>query len=458
MEVSVTEYLSWSAEQNDLVIRDLEIVLLEEWGGPRSPLALEYLKKTIIPDLMSCFKTNENLLDNPTFTEIIAWKLMNQFAYPKSIVHELAKDILRPVQKICTRYQVIDPKDPWRRIFRMWISGESLLRIAQRTGYPLDYLELLILRYKKLKMYLSEHKASSLECMRNSELKEFGFEQLGFLYQLQISLTQVPLFRESLILEQIIFDLGLPLEIPDFISLLEIILAHEGELQEAELFSLFRKATGDRRNDDVLTVIIENLISIHYVLKNKAGYLKLSEGSAQVISGFFLTKITDQLKQTLNLQDYHKAQQIINKQNPEVLVLLIKWMAENLLPEQTLELLTSNYKKINRRFDLIILDAVSPFEISFNFLFNALGDKDSLLRAKACEAIAHQRNKDAVFCLIQLLRDPVSDVKANAAFALGEIGSSVGKKELQRISEDYNESLNVREQARMALKKISDRN
>jgi hypothetical protein len=356
---------------------------------------------------------------------------------------------------MCITPQILDPKEPWYRIFRLWISDESLSSIAERTGYAFDYLDLLIIRYKKLKLYLTEHKLSLSECLQNSELKGFGFEQLSFFYQLQTSLDQEPLFREQLILEQVIFDLGLPLKIPDLASLLEIILFHEGKLKEDKLFHIFRKVSGNNRKDIELSVIVRDLISIQYILKNKAGYLTLSEKSAKVISCFLLPKIIGQLQQAMDLQDYNQVQSIINKQNPEVLELLITWMVENIEPEKTVKILIAYYKKISRRFDLQILDALSHFSISFDFLFDALGEKDSLLRAKACEAIAYQGNKNAVFCLIQLLRDPVSDVKEKAAFALGEIGSFIGSGELKTLSEDYNESLAVREQARIALGKIS---
>ncbi|HWJ04051.1 MAG TPA: HEAT repeat domain-containing protein, partial [Verrucomicrobiae bacterium] len=66
---------SWSDFEISLVTQGLTNVLLEEWGGPRSPLALQYIQGTIIPDLVSSFAKNADLLLNPTFTEIIAFKL-----------------------------------------------------------------------------------------------------------------------------------------------------------------------------------------------------------------------------------------------------------------------------------------------------------------------------------------------------------------------------------------------
>ena len=445
----------WSIQELQHLEQSLETVLLEEWGGPRSPLALEYLKKTIIPDIIYCLRANEDLLTNSTFTEIIAWKLKNQFAYPIFIVNDLAKDLIHPAQQISSCSQVNDSKEPWQRIFRLWVAGESLINIAERTGYSLDYLELLVLRYKKIKAFLTFNRSSLLECMQHSEFKEFGLDQLSFLYQFHTALTQETLFKERLILEQVISDLGLSLQVSDLISLLEMVHAHEGKLQEAELILLLRQATGNMKNE-VFILTLEGLISLHYVLKNKAGYLTLSEKGAQIISGFLLPKISQHLKQALAIKDFEQAQGIIRKQNPEVLVKLIDWMGKNLDPNQILQLLEPIYKNINRRIDLQILNVLALFESSLDFLLSTLSDHDSLLRAKACEALGRLGSREAIFRLIQLLRDPVAEVKAKAAFALGEIGSSIAIKELQRITEDYSENLSVRDQAREALKKISN--
>ncbi|WP_459931619.1 HEAT repeat domain-containing protein, partial [Desulfosporosinus burensis] len=59
--------------------------------------------------------------------------------------------------------------------------------------------------------------------------------------------------------------------------------------------------------------------------------------------------------------------------------------------------------------------------------------------------------------LIQLLRDPVVGVREMAAQALGEMGAVAAVKELLRVAEDYGESINVRERARGAVRKIESR-
>jgi len=107
--------------------------------------------------------------------------------------------------------------------------------------------------------------------------------------------------------------------------------------------------------------------------------------------------------------------------------------------------------------DICLLKAFANLHPAFGLLMNRLGDKDSLIRAGACEALGQIRNKAAVFSLIQLLRDPAVEVREMAAKALGEMGTAATAKELLKVAEDYGESMNVRVQARNAICKIERR-
>ncbi|TGE38182.1 HEAT repeat domain-containing protein [Desulfosporosinus fructosivorans] len=466
----MAELMNWDWSKNDLssLTESLAAVLLEEWGGPRSPLALKYINETIIPDLVYCFCNNTDLLTNSTFAEIIQWKLKNQFANPSAVVVDLAKDLLKPAQRIINRPQITDPKEPWRRIFRLWIGEESLPNIAEKTGYPLDYLDLLVLRLKKLKAFTANTRASLLECQQNTELREFGFEQLSFLYQFQTSVAGEPLYKERLILEQVIWDLGMPLLVPDLVNLLELIHTHEGELDENSLSSSMSEvagiwgsgigaSVGDRRGN-LFSCVIDGLISLHYIQKNKAGKLTLSEKSAQTIAGYLLPKLGEQLKRAIAIHDSELASRILLSQNEAVLLHLIDWTLRELNQEPTFEALSGIYKKVSRRVDLYLLKVFANFPIAFDLLMKCLSDNDSLVRARACESLGQIGNKAAVFSLIQLLRDPVVGVKEMAAQALGEMAAVPAVKELVRVAEDYGESINVRERARGAVRKIESLN
>ena len=456
----------WTKNDLSSLTESLAGVLLEEWGGPRSPLALEYINETIIPDLIYCFCNNADLLTNSTFAEIIQWKLKNQFANPSAVVVDLAKDLLLPAQKIINRPQITDPKEPWRRIFRLWIGDESLPNIAERTGYPLDYLDLLILRLKKLKAFTANSRVSLLECQRNTELREFGFEQLSFLYQFQNAVEGEPLYTERLILEQVIWDLGMPLQVQDLVTLLEIIHTHEGELDEDSLISamgegagLWRSGVGtsSEQRGNLFSCVIDGLISLHYIQKNKAGKLTLSEKSARTIAGYLLPKLGEQLQRALSVHDFELAKEILLGQNEAVLIRLIDWTLRELSLEQAFGVLSGIYQKVSRRVDIYLLKVFANIPTAFDLLMKCLGDNDSLIRASACEALGRIGNKGAVFSLIQSLRDPVVGVREMAAQALGEMRAVPAVKELVRVAEDYGQSINVRERARGAVRKIESR-
>jgi hypothetical protein len=448
--VSDLRQREWSPTEISKLADELGVVLLEEWGGPRSPLALKYINETIIPDLIFCFRHNADLLTNKTFEEIVQWKMKNQFANPSAVVADLTKDLLTPARKSIFSSQITDPKEPWRRIFRLWLCDESLPNIAEKMGYPLDYLDLLILRFKRLKAYIMNHRVSLLECLQNPELREFGKEQLSFLYQFNTSIMNEPLFKERLTLEQVIIDLGLPLQVSDLVTLLEIIHTHEGHLDEDDIIS----SLGDVSRVNLFSCVIDGLTTMHIIQKNKAGKLTLSEKSAKTIAGFLVPKLGDQLKKAIIIEDFDSAKGILLRQNEEVLIKLIDWTLEELKRENALKLYKSIFKKVSRRVDIYIIKGLANISEAQELLLLCLGDNDSLIRASACQSLGILKSKTAVFSLIQLLKDPVSAVKEMAAQALGEIGSPSSTRELTRVVEDFDESVNVRERARIALRKI----
>lgn len=436
----------WTDEAMESVTQGLSTVLLEEWGGPRSPLALEYIKERIIPDLIRCFVLNPDLWLNPTFTEIVAWKLKSQYAYPAAVVAGLSGDLLAVVQKTGHLHlpQKRDPKEPWQRIFRLWVCDESLPGIEERTGYPLAYLDLLFIRFKKLRSFLSGLSRGLPECLENPELREFGYEQLSFLYQFQRAYASELLFKERLVLEQVLLDTGLPMAVPDLVTFLEIVHTHEGCIDEGTLVSVLGEFPS----------MVGRLTALHFIQKNKSGKLLLTEKSAGTIAPFLSPKVLKQLQMAQAADDGERTKQILLKLNPGVLIQVIDDIVREFSPAKAFTVLESIFKQVNRRIDLHLLSALSRYQEAFALLATCLEDHDSLIRAKACEALGRLGNKEAAFQLVQMLHDTVPDVKAQAAQALGEIGSTAGTKELLNISEDYSESSSLRAQAREALRKI----
>ncbi|MHB1652713.1 MAG: HEAT repeat domain-containing protein [Desulfitobacteriaceae bacterium] len=459
MEVLEFKQPIWTEEEKKHLNQSLAAVFLEEWGGPRSPLALQYIHGTIIPDLLHCFQYNEDLLQNQTFAEIVSWKLKTQFAYPASAAGSLAADLLRTAQGISTLPQVTDTKEPWRRIFRLWVSDESLPNIAERTGYPLDYLDLLLLRLKKLRGFMSGRRVSLLECLQNGDLKDYGFEQLSFLYQFQFAISGEPLYRERLVLEQVIYDLGLPLEVSDLVTILEIVHAHEGKLDEPSLIDVLREVTvpagtigGGKAH--LFAETLKGLISLYWVQKSKAGKLSLSEKGAQTMAGFLLPRLAERISEALAVKDLARAKEILLEQNPEILVRLMDQIVKGVGPEESMKLLSTIFKLVDRRVDLHVLRTLGKVGPALDFLLNVLTEKDSQVRAKACEALGNLGNQAAIPKLRQMLTDDVPGVREMAAQALGKLEAREAADELERIAGDYAEAVAVREKAKEALRRL----
>ncbi len=453
----------WSEEKGQDLSRSVGAVLLVEWGGPRSPLALQYLHEVVIPDLVQCFGNNRDLLQNQTFLEIVAWKLKTQFAYPQATASGAAADLLKAASGSSELQQVTDPKEPWRRIFRLWVSGESLPNIAERLCYPLEYLDLLLLRLKKVRRFVSGRGISLLDCLQNEELREFGWEQLSFLYQFNAATSGEPLYQERLMLEQVIFDLGLPLEVSDLVSLLEVVHANEGRLEKGTLAGALRESYAQdqafalRERPTLLPGILQGLIALHWLQENKTGKLTLSEKSAKTIAGFLLPKLSSQLADFLALDDPAGAGQFLLQQNPEVLTKLMDWVVREVKPSQAVNLLTGIFKRVNRRVDLYVLEVLGRLETAFPFACSCLEERDSLIRSKACQALGRLGIAAGIEPLLGMLCDPVDGVREEAASALGLLGADQAVGELERLAQDYAESLGVRESAAQALRRIKER-
>jgi hypothetical protein len=449
----------WSEEKLNQLSTSLGTVFLEEWGGPRSPLALQYLHEKVIPNLVYCFCNNANLLQNFTFAEIVAWKLKSQFGYPKAIAEAFAKDLLVAALHSTGYPQVTDVREPWRRIFRAWVSGESLPNISERTGYPLEYLDLLRIRLKKVSNFVASRSVTLLECLQNDEMREFGIEQLSFLYNFHTAITGEPLFKERLALEQVIYELDLPLDVPDLVALLEVVQANEGKLDKQRLATALREFLDDgssqfggARVAGLVPQVVNELLRIYWLQENRDGRITLSELSAKNVAGFILPKLALQVAEAVKRQELQLAREIYLRQNPEVLVRMIDWTVNTLTPAETVQLLTGLYKQVNRRIDIHLIVSLGKLAHAFDFVLACLEERDSLIKAKACIALGTMGNKAAVDTLVELLKDPVPGVREHAAIALGQLKATECRNDLEHLARDYAETLAVRESAIEALR------
>ncbi|KLU58581.1 HEAT repeat protein [Peptococcaceae bacterium CEB3] len=502
----------------DSLTHGLTGVLLEEWGGPRSPLALEYIKGKIIPDLADCLVRNGDLWRNPTFAEILAWKLKSQYAYPAAVAAGLSAEILAAAQKTVSPPVVaeLDPKEPWRRIFRLWVCEESLPLVEEKTGYPLAYLDVLFLRFKRLRGFLAGHSVSLWECWAQPELREFGFDLLSFLYEFQRALAGEPWFAERLVLEQVLLDAGLSLEVRDLVLLLEVIHTREGEITAGDVARIFegiwpgvvparsskklgqeerfpsssgraeklvsgaaeRLVSGaaerfvdgpverfggaaERRVDGqvkgFVSSPVERLVSLGFIRINKSGRLTLSQKSAVTVAPFLAPKFVRQLRLAEDAGEPERAQEILVKLNPEVLLRVMDQVSEGWPPDESFALLRHLIRRVNRRVDLHVLRVLAASPQAVALFEDCLEDRDSLIRAEACAGLGRLGEKSAVFRLIRMLGDPAADVKAGAAEALGRMGSGAAVQALRKLARDYRESSRVRVAAQEAVGRIESR-
>ncbi|CAA7601603.1 PBS lyase HEAT-like repeat [Acididesulfobacillus acetoxydans] len=487
----------------DALIHGLTSVLLEEWGGPRSPLALEYIKEKIIPDLAACLILNHDLWRNPTFAEILAWKLKSQYAYPAAVAAGLSNEILAAARRtvVPPALPELDPKEPWRRIFRLWVCEESLPLVEEKTGYPLAYLDLLFLRFKRLRTFLAGHSVSLWECWAQPELRDFGFDLLSFLYEFQRALTGEPWFAERLVLRQVLLDAGLSLEVGDLVLLLEVIHTREGEITAGDVARIFagiwpgvapapcsEKSGPEERfpsssgrveklvSGPVTGLVggsadrfvdgsakrgvdgpVERLVRLGFIQINKSGRLTLSQKSAVTLAPFLVPKLVRRLRLAEAAGEPGRAQEILLKLNPEVLLRVIDEVAEGWPADESFALLRHLFKRVNRRVDLHLLRVLAACPQAFALLEECLGDRDSLIRAEACVGLGRLEEKSAVFRLIRMLGDPAADVKAGAAEALGRMGSGAAVQALRKLARDYRESSRVRAAAQEAVSRIESR-
>lgn len=255
----------------------------------------------------------------------------------------------------------------------------------------------------------------------------------------------------------------MPLDVPGLVLLLEVIHANEGTLDRQSLARVLRGfsgshfPTGDQERFNLLSGVVNGLIAVHWLQENKAGKLTLNEKSARTIAGFLLPKLSRELTRVLAGNDLARARALLRQQNPEVLIRLIDWVVQEVNPSTAVDLLQGIFKQVNKMVDLHLLKAAGQLGQAYDFVSNCLSDRDSLVRARACQALGQMGNKVGVASLLPLLQDPVVGVRAQVAETLGELGAAEVVKDLEMISRDYSESLTVREKAAEALRRIKNR-
>jgi len=135
---------------NDLFQRlsvGLESLLIEEWGGTKSPLAQVYIKETIIPDLVHSLTMNYCFMQNRICASILANKFQTQHGYPEAFSQGISGDVLRFASRLLAELRIPLPetalREPWEKLFRILSLGVDIPAIAMKIGYAEDHIELI---------------------------------------------------------------------------------------------------------------------------------------------------------------------------------------------------------------------------------------------------------------------------------------------------------------------------
>lgn len=453
----------------------LEKLFTEERGEPKSALAIAYLRDTVIPELAYCLKNNWTFLDNPTFRDILTAKLNSQFAYPPAFAEGVTVDILNCARSVLGKSPVpqAHPWQPWEIILRMFTIGYRLPEIAQRTGYPEAYLELLRLRYYKfLELVEGMENLSEEQIIHHSELAGIGVDLLCFMMDFRNRFQVLKNYYERLQAEQIIMDVELQMD-PDclmriFAGLFEVERqvspSRFGDILKGAKTawltgeSYFIKTSGFGLLSDwpkkQISTLLERLLETN-LLVNEAGNensLCLSERAARLIVPLVVPGLADEVQRNLRSKARDKISRsaaVLQGKNPEITTHVI-----GELVRRGDTAVVSCFKALQRRVPkkvfLKLLWACGELggKDAISLLSKTINDRDSLVRAQTCQAMGQMADPAFYFALIAALEDPVAIVRQNAAQALGGIKMITALKHMERLVADPAEDPQVQQAAR----------
>ncbi len=450
-------------------------VLLEDWGGPRSSLAVQHFQEKVIPDILYCLQANLTLVENPTFIAIFADKFSSQFGYPQAYAGQLARDVLKAVRaNLPEELQVqpdLHPWSPWEKVFRLFSLGMINPVIAGRTGYSEDYIQLLRKKYMDITRIGGASPGGYPHWEAESELCRFIAD-----FRQRFSADQF--YLQKLEARQIVEDLGLKLDHLTLLDLLVNCSRVEGQLGVRELAKLLTggkvspKSAG--RASPKLQLIPEFLgMSQGLALKGYAPkkveeiLLTLVKGGVLEVSGpedlvSLTTKsasiagrlVAPELARTLlAIQnspdgDCDQACKMLTRFNREMLIAVLEEIsAQGITPlGRTLCLL---YPRVNKQLGLKIIKTLASLNSreGVPLLLDCLTHNDSLVRATAYQALGEISDKSTAFALLKGLHDPVPMVKEKAIEAVGKLGITAVTGHLQQIAANHKETPAVRRMA-----------
>lgn len=226
-------------ELRETISASLLKLLTEDWGGPKNPMAQNYYRQVVIPELLNCLEINLHTLLSPVFSDILAKKLNTQFGFPPTFATGLAGDIIASVGEDTSSLPQADLYEPWERLFRMLSIGEAPVTIAERTAFAQEYVELIRKNYRQFIKLITEHGQKSFESFAQTEFIECDEQLLHFMYKFWQRFED-PHYLERLKAEDIAYQMGLNMEPTEILASLVVIHDFEGQVDKNQLLELLK--------------------------------------------------------------------------------------------------------------------------------------------------------------------------------------------------------------------------
>ncbi|GAB6181036.1 hypothetical protein JCM14036_23550 [Desulfotomaculum defluvii] len=454
---------------------ELHRLFTEDWGGPKSALALAYLRDIVIPDIIYCLKKNWHLLANPTFNEILSAKLNTQFAYPLVFATGLTKDILTCACRVLGVSPLAKdhPWEPWEIIQRMFTIGYSIPDIIHKTGYPEAYLNIYQKRYQEFQNIVEiMGNPSEEQVLSYQEMEGVGIDLIRFMYDFQGRFKVNENYYERLYAEQIIVDAELNIDPEKLIDLFEGLFEVErlmGSGRYADLLkgsktawltgeSYCTKTKGygllhDWSRKQIIN-LLDRLIDENLILVEPAqeSVLTLSEQAASLIVPRVVPGLADEVQNILRSKARDKISRstaVLQGKNPEVTINVI----QELVSRGDIGVVIC-FKALQRRvpkkifLQLIWACGQLGGKDAVSLLSKTILDRDSLVRLKTCQAMGEIADPSFYFALINSINDTVAEVREQAVVALSKLKMPSALKHLERLINNPEETAQVKRAAR----------
>ncbi|WP_366921768.1 HEAT repeat domain-containing protein [Metallumcola ferriviriculae] len=458
-------------ELRETISASLLKLLTEDWGGPKNPMAQNYYRQVVIPELLNCLEINLHTLLSPVFSDILAKKLNTQFGFPPTFATGLAGDIIASVGEDTSSLPQADLYEPWERLFRMLSIGEAPVTIAERTAFAQEYVELIRKNYRQFIKLITEHGQKSFESFAQTEFIECDEQLLHFMYKFWQRFED-PHYLERLKAEDIAYQMGLNMEPTEILASLVVIHDFEGQVDKNQLLELLKY--GNSRQGKKLELLtgclplqdysyqdveyfVERMLSGGYINIDYSGKITLATKSAQLVGAMLAPRLVSSVLENImpGNKNINEAYSILQDLNAHVVEKVIERLARTGSPE-VIEVLQMLPQKQNKRIYLKIIWACGEIgaATALDFIIDAMQHRDAMIRARACFAMGSIGDASGYFALMRRLDDDVPAVKEQALIGIGKLCVRSALKKIESIANDLNEDIHVRHIAREVLEQI----